>query len=384
MCTTRRHGGLSVAVGAKKWLRRATFVLGCGAALWLASEPALGGAAGKCTRPPCAGGAAPDGRGCCPAVAKAPARPSKKRKSNRRPKRKPDSVVRAKKAEPVVERPWCEGKRGVEIPVTTTARASRCLGTAGKAAVVDWVTILPKGSRETFAMGGTGGDSDELGPGGGAVRVTLTRGYALERTEVTVANYRQCVLVNCCDKPREGEFSTYFRKHHEEHPVNDVSWHDARAYCAWVGGRLPTEAEWEFAARGDGREFAWGKDWPPPHGSGNFADESAKRVFPHLTTIADYDDRHPYTAKAGAFSPGYRGLSDMAGNVWEWVEDAYSDYDGDVCTDPYYRGKGDSYKVVRGGSWLDGTRRNLRAASRSRGDPSGRSVSLGFRCARTL
>jgi hypothetical protein len=110
----------------------------------------------------------------------------------------------------------------------------------------------------------------------------------------------------------------------DDGPVVHVSWEDAEAFCKWVGGRLPTQEEWEHAARGGlaGKNYVWGDDWPPPKGAGNFADAALKRKYTTgLTTIDGYDDGFAESAPVGSFKPNGYGLYDMAGNVWEWVSE---------------------------------------------------------------
>lgn len=109
----------------------------------------------------------------------------------------------------------------------------------------------------------------------------------------------------------------------DDHPVVNVSREDAKAFCQWVGGRLPNDDEWEHAARGglQGRKYQWGDEWPPPTGSGNFADVTAKGRYATWKTIKDYDDGYSDSSPVGAFKPNGFGLYDMAGNVWEWVVD---------------------------------------------------------------
>jgi len=204
----------------------------------------------------------------------------------------------------------------------------------------------------TFQMGCSPGDS-ECSRESPAHAVTVSRGFWLGQTEVTVAAF-QAFSRSAGSVVPSGQKA-------EGHPLVNVTWDEAASYCRWIGGRLPTEAEWEYAARGGVNEPRYGVlDAVAWHGrnSGVSTHEVAKK------------------------QPNVYGLYDMLGNVWEWVTDWYDDatyYKNSPASDPSGPLSG-SFRVLRGGSWYD-VPSGARASSRYRDQPSNRYNSYGFRCA---
>ena len=204
---------------------------------------------------------------------------------------------------------------------------------------------IPGGS---FTQGSTRGEEDERP----ARKVTL-KAFAIDRTEVTRGDYAACVAARRCKA--SGDKSDGDAKL----PVTGVDWNDAQAYCKFAGGRLPSEAEWEKAARGtDGREYPWGNDIDCARANwGNFENEGP---------CAGKNPGHPVAVGQYPSGASPYGVLDMGGNVWEWVADKYDQ-------DPGRR-------VVRGGSccsFFVGPR----AANRNAWAPEHRDGDLGFRCA---
>jgi formylglycine-generating enzyme required for sulfatase activity len=157
------------------------------------------------------------------------------------------------------------------------------------------------------------------------------------------------------------------QKQYPNRPVVGVSWFEAAAYCSWKGGRLPTEAEWERAARGpDGSRYPWG-DKPPLDTSR----ANCSLDVGHLTPV-------------GLFPKGNssEGLCDMLGNVWEWCEDWFGAYEVGGQKNPIGPKDGE-YKVLRGGSWSYDPR-EVRVSARERIEPTRRKLGFGFRCAGEL
>jgi formylglycine-generating enzyme required for sulfatase activity len=223
--------------------------------------------------------------------------------------------------------------------------------------------------------------------------VTLD-GFWIDQTEVTNAQYAAFLneLGNrteggatwldiedegCLIEQRGGEFQP--ESGYADHPVIEVSWYGAAAYCEWAGARLPTEAEWEYAARGErGYVYPWGDEFECSRG--NFDDEAVMDSY--VIPGGEECDGYERTAPAGSFRDGasWCGALDMAGNVWEWVADWYGDYPAEAQTNPTGIGTGDA-RVLRGGSWYHDPY-YVRSANRYGKTPGWTDDGAGFRCAR--
>ncbi len=207
-------------------------------------------------------------------------------------------------------------------------------------------------------------------------------GFWIDRFEVTNRQYEGCVVAGACNPPMlDSSYSRpdyYGSPAHGQYPVVNVLWEMAAQYCRWVGGRLPTEAEWEYAARGpEGRIFAWGNDFD--RSRLNYCDAGC----PLLSDKA-YNDGYPDTAPVGSFRSGasWVGALDMTGNVREWVSDWLGPYRTDIAVNPTGPDDGE-LRVTRGGSWYD-TPDDVRGANRGGESLEYYRDNLGFRCVTDL
>jgi len=231
------------------------------------------------------------------------------------------------------------------------------------------MVFVPAGE---FSMGSEQGDVDES-----PVHNVYLDAFYIDMYEVTNAHYRLCVDAGACLQPEKtGSFtraSYYENPVFDDFPVMYVNWDMAQAYCAWRDARLPSEAQWEKAARGtDGRTYPWGED----------IDCQRANYYSQVGTdfIACVGD----ASRVGSFESGQSpyGAYDMTGNVWEWVADWYdaSYYQRSPASNPNGPDSG-RVRVVRGGAW-GFSDFSVRAARRYWFNPSNALENVGFRCAR--
>jgi serine/threonine-protein kinase len=241
---------------------------------------------------------------------------------------------------------------------TPAATSAPALGIGSTQTGRDGMTMLyvPAGS---FTMGSDKYDGEK------PVHTVTLDAFWIDKTEVTNQMYAYCVNALVCKPPSKlksfAHPSYYGNTTYSNYPVIYVDWNQASAYCNWAGRRLPTEAEWEKAARGtDGRTYPWG-------------DGIDK-------TRANYNQNVGDTTKVGSYESGksFYGAYDMAGNVWEWVNDWYGPYSSDSLSNPTGPASGDG-RVLRGGAWYSDDL-SARSANRFRRDPAFTNYYLGFRC----
>ena len=242
---------------------------------------------------------------------------------------------------------------GSELILTPTVPAAVASRVREKDGMVE--VYVPAGEFEMGSMGGRSGDHP--------VHTVALDALWIDRTEVTNAQYTLCVKDGKCEQSFLADDAAY---NGDDYPVVGVSWYDAVTYCKWAGARLPTEAEWEYAARGlEGNVYPWGDKAP-------------------TCELAQYSNCSGRTGPVGSLPDGasWCGVLDMAGNVWEWVADWYDEdyYGSSPSQNPAGPSSGE-YRVLRGGSWSS-LYSVVRSANRGRLHPDDSWYSFGFRCAR--
>jgi formylglycine-generating enzyme required for sulfatase activity len=226
----------------------------------------------------------------------------------------------------------------------------------------------------TFTMG-----NDKEGPGDRPAHKVTLKSFFIDKTEVTADAYQQCVDAGACTArnvhPKKGfaagVYGCNLEKDHGTYPANCVDHEQAEAYCTWAKKRLPSEAEWEYAARGtDEREYPWG----------NAAPTSCTQAM--IGGIAGACGQRKGSFPVGSATEGASpfGLLDMAGNVFEWVADGYAPYPAEDQTDPLVP-LGNKKGIIRGGSW-DYSSPAAKTTFRTSWISEAGNASIGFRCAR--
>lgn len=204
--------------------------------------------------------------------------------------------------------------------------------------------------------------------------------FNIDSIEVSAGQYERCVEAGRCTKAGRGRMCNGGRPSRTTHPINCVSWYQARDYCRSIGRRLPTEAEWERAARSSAPgPYPWGADWPPPDGSVNLVDEVATESHPEWAVAPNFVDGFAETAPVGLLAPDQK-MRDLGGNVMEWTNDYFAPYQAGLQVDPRGPSEGE-LKVVRGGSFGHGEASEFFRTKRRAYRPDRASAHIGFRCA---
>lgn len=213
-------------------------------------------------------------------------------------------------------------------------------------------------------------------------RVIYVDSFYIDKYEVSNALYHACEDAGGCVPPvqvNSNSRTKYYRdSQFDDYPIVYVDWNMANAYCQWRGGYLPTEIQWEKAARGtNGNTYPWGNDFL--EGVVNFCDKHCDSP----AASKNFDDGYKDTAPVDEYPLGssFYDVFNMAGNVWEWVSDWYQVYPGgDPIGSPYYE-PAQTYRVIRGGGW-DSSIDLIRTTNRDPRRPTDADASIGFRCAR--
>ena len=251
----------------------------------------------------------------------------------------------------------CETKAAAEAKARAEEQVKAAEAKA--AAAIKWVTI-PGGS---FMMG-----ADDVGSDAQPRHQVTVKSFQMAKALVTVAQYKACVDAGACTAPETGGYCNWGVSGRDQHPINCVDWNQAQAFSSWAGGRLPSEAEWEYAAR------SGGKDWKYPWGDAEATCETA------VISGCTGNGTAPVCSKPAGNTK--QGLCDMAGNVWEWVQDWYHDsYNGAPTDGTAWESPAGSDRVHRGGSWFNDAD-HARSANRDGYAPGRRNGLLGFRPAR--
>jgi formylglycine-generating enzyme required for sulfatase activity len=240
----------------------------------------------------------------------------------------------------------------------------------------------------TFMMGCSPGDSECYDFEKPPHEVSITRGFWLGQTEVTVEAYKRFAGATGRQMPPEPDIDGRPLNPgwaDQVMPIVEVTWGDAQAYCTWAGGRLPTEAEWEYAARAGSMaarygaldEIAW---YAGNSGSQPLDSETIWKKEDQAHFLKRLNENGNGLHEVGQKRANDLGLFDMLGNVWEWVYDWWdqSDYQNSPPQDPIGPTSG-TERILRGGSWV-GVPRDIRVSLRNRRNPGNRDFDLGFRC----
>lgn len=261
--------------------------------------------------------------------------------------------------------------------------------------------VIPSGSFDMGSPDSENGRSDDEGP----VHRVNVAAFALGKTEITRGQFATFVkntryntggkcwtLVEGKVKERDGDWRSLGYPQNNNSPVGCINWHDAKAYAIWLSRltgkkyRLPTEAEWEYAARGNTQTSRyWGENPDDACIYANAADKVAQAKIQGASSWSVHNcvDGFDYAAPVGSFKVNAFGLNDMLGNVWEWTEDSYHDNYKDAPADGSAWQGDDTKRILRGGSWNNAPR-NVRSAIRNSYQPDLRYSFFGFRLARDL